>query len=147
MDLQRAERAIARSGTYYDPDSKIAVKIVAHGNDYGVETTVNGDRRLPIEPPMPLAEAQRFALAQLLQPRATNVDYEYVRTRNDSKPSTPISTRPYKSLSNVLADYKRQGLDQQSAWSRYITDTILLPRFKTETVDSTKKFFKLYNKW
>lgn len=65
-----ALRRIQNFGTADQGD--VSVKVVSVGNrgdGFGVETTVNGDRRYPTEPPMTLEEAQQFARKQLDNPR------------------------------------------------------------------------------
>ena len=117
----------------------VSVKIVSWGGGegFGVETTVDGDRRLPIEEPMPLPEAQALALAQLVEPRAT---YTY-EPQASSSPESSIPKRPYKNLGDLIDLYKQQGFDRYRAWDQYIIDTILQPRFKTDSVDA-KTFYK-----
>lgn len=145
MDLIQAEKSLRRSGAYYDPSSKISVKIVEHqrGDGYAVETTVDGDRRLPVEAPMPLEEARRLALAQLVAPRAR---FEYTPSKNDHKPSPKPTTLPIYSPGFLIIDYKRKGLDKQGAWNQFVRDTILQPIYRSENLDA-RDFFHLYDRY
>ena len=126
-DLERAERSIKMRGVA--SYQNVSVKIVPNGNGFGVETIVNGDRRYPIEEPMPLHEAQALALAQLLEPRA---HYEFTPERTSS-PKAQTVKHKYTPLGDILHSYKQRGLDHYKAWDQYIIDTILCKRFQTET--------------
>jgi len=88
-DLERAERSIKMRGAASYQD--VSVKIVPNGEGFGVETTVKGDRRYPIEDPMPLEEAQRLALAQLVEPRASLTRRNTTSCPKRSKSATPAS--------------------------------------------------------
>jgi hypothetical protein len=145
IDLQRAEKSLRRSGSFYDPDSKVSVKIVPHpsGNDFAVETTVDGDRRLPVEDPLPLEEAIRLALVQIVAPRE---HIEYRPTWDAYKPSPPANHLPYLSVSDLVHRYKSDGLGRQAAWEQYIRDTILQRRCRSEALDA-KEFFKIYDRY
>ena len=139
-DLEKAKRAIhMRGAASY---KNVSVKIVSWGDGFGVETTVDGDRRLPVEEPMPLPEAQNLAFAQLIEPRAT-YSYEPSPTKlpHNLNPKSTVPQRPYKSVGDLIDLYKHQGLDRYKAWDQYIIDTILQPRFRTEPVDA-KTFYK-----
>ena len=135
-DLERAERSIKIRGTA--TYQSVSVKIVPNGDDFGVETTVSGDRRYPVENPMPLEEAQKLALAQLLEPRA---QYEY--TPEAKAKEIPRAKSNYTPLGNILHLYKARGLDRYKAWDQYIIDTILSRQYVTETVDANE-FYKYY---
>lgn len=145
MNLIQAEKSLHRSGTYYDPVSRISVKIVQHqsGDGYAVETTVNGDRRLPVEDPMPLEEARRLALAQLVDPRER---FEYTPSKNDHMPSPKPTTLPSYSPGLLIIEYKRKGLGRQEAWSQFIRDTILQPTCRSENLNA-RDFFHLYDRY
>ena len=137
-DLERAERSIKMRGAA--AYQNISVKIVPNGDGFGVETTVDGDRRYPVEEPMPLPEAQKLAMAQLIEPRA---QYQYTPETKPVSKTQSQSTSRYKPLGDLLHEYKHQGLDKYSAWDQYIKDTILSNRYQTETVDA-KEFYKYY---
>ena len=145
MDLEKAEKELRRRGAFYDPTTKIGVKIVSHfgGDGFAVETTVAGDRRLPVEDPIPREEAIRLALAQLLDPRA---HYEYVPTKEDHRPSPKATTLPFWSPGSLIMEYKRNGLDRQAAWSKFIRDTLLQPAYRSENLDA-RDFFHLYDRY
>jgi hypothetical protein len=139
IDLVKAERSLRMRGTA--SHEHVHVKIVSHGDGYGVETTVSGDRRYPVEEPVPMEEAIRLALSQLVEPRAK---YEYVPEKKDEKRSPSRSQLPYVALGDLIDSYRVDGLDRQSAWGTYIKDSILMPRLRTETVDA-KEFFRAYS--
>jgi hypothetical protein len=138
-DLEQAKKHIRMRGTA--SYKNVSVKIVSLGDGFGVETTVDGDHRYPVEDPMPLPEAQALALAQLVEPRA---GYVYTPTPPAPQKST-VSGRPYKSAGDLAGLYRRQGLDRYKAWDQYIIDTILQPRFSTDPVDA-KVFYKFFDR-
>lgn len=138
LDLKQAERSLRMRGVA--THEKIHVKIVSNGDGYGVETAVSGDRRYPVEDPMPIEEAIRLALCQLVEPRA---QYEYVPSKNDEKKSPARSHLPYVALGDLMARHRASGKDKQAAWAAYIKDTILMPSCRTETMDA-KEFFAAY---
>lgn len=154
IDLDKAERQLRRSGIARDDERKISVKIVEHPAWHGhqgapdpedfawaVETTVDGDRRLPIEAAVPLKDAISLALAQLLNPRD---HYEYIPTRS-WEDQVSRHYQPFVPLGDLLDRYRKRGLDDQAAWRQYVTDTILQPQVKTTTVDA-REFMQLYRK-
>ena len=141
IDLKKAERSLRLTGAVYDRSTKIGAKIVEHGDGFGVETTVDGDRRLPVEEPLPLEEAIRLAVAQLMEPRSR---YEYVPSKDDSKPSPSRDSLPYRSVGDLAVMYREHGLDRQAAWKQYICDTVLQRICKSETVDA-REFFAMYD--
>lgn len=145
MDLSRAEKELRRKGAFYDPTSKVGVKIVSHfsGDGFAVETTVEGDRRLPVEDPMPLEEALRLALAQLVNPRG---HYEYTPSKNDHRPAPKSTSIPYRAPSSLVMEYKRKGLGRQVAWNKFVCDTIHQPTCRSEGIDSDE-FFHLYDSY
>lgn len=133
-DLQRAERSIKMRGVA--EYQGVHVKIVPNGDGFGVETTVAGDRRYPVENPMPLVEAQALALCQLVSPRDA---VSYVPQTVPAL-SVPKSRMPYMAPGDLISQYKRQGLDKHAAWKSFIVDTILQPRFRSESLDANDFF-------
>jgi len=77
---EKLKREIVRLGTAYvkNPSGSVSVKVVQHpsGSGYAVETTVNGDRRLPTESPMGIDEARSFAFDQLHNPRPSQMQLQ-----------------------------------------------------------------------
>jgi len=145
FDPEKALRDLKRRGVASNTENGVSVKIVPmghHDEGFGVETTVAGDRRYPTEDPMPLQEAQRLALAQLLEPRAS---YKYVPTPEASKPTPRADSLPYITLSDLMDRYRRRGMDAHAAWNEYIKNTILLKSIRTEVVDA-KDFMSNFRK-
>jgi hypothetical protein len=142
VDLNQAEQRLRRLGYYHDVESGVSVKIIPWLGGYGVETIVNGDRRMPIEAAMPMEEARRLALAQLLEPRG---HYEYTPTRETVREASPKRHMPYREVSKLMASYKRRGLGDQDAWRQFIIDTVLQPICKSEPMDA-KEFFQHYRR-
>lgn len=140
IDLEAIERSLRLRGMAYHGD--VTVKIVHHmtGDGYGVETTVKGDRRLPVEDPMPIEEAIHLALAQIVHPRAS---YEYVAP-SPVIPSPPLITRPYRSAGDLADEYKRRGLSRARAWDQFVIDTILQPVCRSETLDA-REFYLAFD--
>lgn len=142
-DLARAERSIKMRGAAHVGD--VDVKIVPHnsGDGYGVETTVSGDRRYPTEPKMSLEEAQKLAVEQLKNPRPKPTPAQ--ESPKQEAPKPPSVEKPYKSVGDLAAKYKAEGVDRNRAWTRFVQDTILQPRFRSEAVDA-KQFFQAYDR-
>jgi hypothetical protein len=49
---------------------------------------------------------------------------------------------PYRRPSDLASEYRAAGMDRQRAWSQFVKDTILMPRYRSEPVDA-KAFFKM----
>jgi hypothetical protein len=87
-------------------EGNVHVKIVplSSGEGYGVETTVDGDRRYPREPGMSLEEAQQFALGQLKNPRQTQSLVGPPKPEEKPKAPKIPEGRPYKNVGDLAAE-------------------------------------------
>lgn len=55
----------------------------------------------------------------------------------DNKPEVVTNPGiPYIHISDLVAQYKRQGLSKQLAWNQYVKDIILAPRYRTDEADA-----------
>lgn len=135
--MQDILKQLARKG--FASLGDVSVKIVCLDNGYGVETTVSGDRRYHCEGPLETIElAQQFALVQLESPRATQM----IEPAPIAAETPVIKTELPRSKWNagdLIADYKRKGIQRQAAYSQFVIDRQLRPE-----IDASE-FFKYWD--
>jgi hypothetical protein len=62
-----------------------------------------------------------------------------------SEQKTASSTLPYRAAGDLAALYKSHGMSKQLAWDAFVRDTILLPRFRSDSLDA-RDFFRYFEK-
>lgn len=139
-EMAQAERHIKFRGAAHVGNVNVKIVPRLQGEGFGVETTVDGDRRYP-EEWMSLEEAQKFALEQLKNPRPARKIEE--KPKAEKKPMA--EGRPYKNVGDLAAEYKQRGIPRDRAWGQFIIDTKLSPKYRSEEVDA-KDFYQAYDR-
>ena len=88
---------------------------------------------MPVEAPLPLEEAVRLAVVQLLDPRSACV---YEPVESDPLPPPASHLLPYRSVGDLVQGYKDLGLNKHQAWNHFVIDTILQRSVRSEMVNA-----------